>query len=97
MEVLSKNSRIKSAEGTSSISVADSLLSFSDYYYRHIDTNTPSDKSTKILNFNILPSMTSEIYPEMGHLITEWQVKDQDGNNIATGDQPSELLMKSRC
>ena len=66
-----------------------SLLSFSDSYYRHVETNSPSDSNTRILSYNILPSMNSELYPEKCMLYTEWKVTDMDGNKIATGDQPS--------
>ena len=87
MEVLSKSSPIRTAPGTSAIDIAISSLSFSDSYYRHIDSNVPSDEKTKNLNFSILPSMTSEWYPSEAVIITEWKVTKEDGTALKQKDQ----------
>ena len=87
MEVLSKNSRIKTAAGTSSIYLAESVLSFTDSYFRDIETNTPSDANTRILSFSILPSMNSELYPSEGVVVTEWKVTTSAGQPIPGDEQ----------
>ena len=87
MEVLSKSSPIRTAPGTSAIDIAVSSLSFQDSYYRHIESNVPSDDKTKNLNFSILPSMTSEWYPSESVIITEWKVTKADGTALTKKDQ----------
>ena len=41
MEAISRFSKVRTAENTQSIDVAQSILTFQDYYYRYIDLNSP--------------------------------------------------------
>ena len=87
MEILNKSSAVRTAPGTSAVEMAVSSLTFQDSFYRHIDSNTPSDDHTKNLNFSILPSMTSEFYPSESVIITEWRVTREDGTVLSKAEQ----------
>ena len=62
-----------------------------------------ADEHTRILNFTISPSMTSELQPYECVIITNWRViKSTDKQPIASGEQPSVkqalgVLAYARC
>ena len=87
MEIFDKNSRVKTAFGTSSIDVADSLLSFQDYYTKIVDLNAPATDDQRNLNFTLAPSVSSELIPNLTELECSWKVLKADGQPMSSSDQ----------
>ena len=62
-----------------------------------------ADEHTRILNFTISPSMSSELCPYECLIISHWTVtKSTDGSKIGSGEQPSVkqalgILAYARC
>ena len=58
MEAFSKYSRISAQSSTPALSIADSTISFSDYYWSIVNTTVPLGSYSRDLTFMIPPSLT---------------------------------------
>lgn len=89
--MLSKHSKIKTCPGTAAVNIADSLLGFSDSFYRKTDTNTPPSRQTRSLAFSILPNLDAELWLPETVLVTKFKVTKENGDSIHPDAQISAI------
>ena len=87
MELLTSRSRLVPSSESYAVNIPDTLVGLSDHFETDISPTTPCTDNVQMYTFNILPSVSSELYLPETELFMAIRLENLDGTQIDASTQ----------